>query len=137
MSVVFIWSDEYSVGDQEIDNQHKRVFELANSIPDTWNKEQVMHMVMKLFRHTREHFTAEETLMKATGYPQQTEHMALHDRLITKLSEIAASPFENEDQVGAFKYFVYEWVIDHILNHDRKFFRFVQTINAPGTTIAV
>jgi hemerythrin len=126
MSIRFIWDDSYSVDRKDIDNQHKRMFDLANGLPEDLGQRRIMETIMDLYKYTREHFEAEEQMMKEIGYPKIEEHTTLHEELILGLNAMAAKAFDDDQSVFAFKKFIYDWVIDHILNHDRDYFRFAK-----------
>ena len=125
MSILFVWENSYSVGREDIDKQHKHIFEIANSLSDTPDVTTESRIIMALYKHIREHFTAEEQMMKEIGYPKLEEHRNLHDDFITKLNRIAEGSSMGKEPSGDLKTFLYHWVIDHILNHDMDYFRFI------------
>jgi hemerythrin len=125
MTVSFTWETSYSVGNTEIDTQHQRIFELANSLPGHLGERTIESVVSYLYRHAREHFLAEEKMMREVGYPKTVHHQELHDAMVMKLNEISTQSFKDDDSVFAFKKFFYDWIIDHILHEDMDFFRFV------------
>jgi len=102
------------------------MFELANSLPEVTDEGDIKGIIMRMFNHTREHFADEENMMKRIGYPKRAEHRKLHEVLITKLSNISTHSFDGDQSVFKFKKFIYDWVIDHIMNHDKDYFRFTQ-----------
>lgn len=126
MSVGFVWNDSYSVGHPDIDGQHKRLFELENGLPESPGDSQLKRAVLDLYKHTREQFKAEEALMRQIGYPKSEDHRGMHGGLIVRLNELSARPFDDDSSVLEFKKFVYSWIIDHNLTHDRDVFRFAQ-----------
>lgn len=126
MSVSFSWDEKYSVGNEEIDSQHKYMFELANSLPESIEDGSVKKTVMALYKHILKHFSAEEAMMKNEGFPNAEEHMNMHNDLITKLNVITSMPFKDDEDLLKFKRFVYDWVIEHIMHQDKKFFDFVK-----------
>ena len=124
MTIRFEWDEFYSVGNSDIDNQHKFVFNSANSLPEDLFKKDINRIIMTFFKHTRKHFAAEEKMMVEIEYPKISEHRELHNELVTKLNKISKSSFESDDDVYVFKKFIYDWIIDHILIHDKDYFRF-------------
>ena len=126
MSIQFLWHERYTVGSPEFDEQHKRIFDLANSLPEEASEEEIKRIIWRLFKHANEHFTIEENMMKEMGYPQLSEHRKLHDELITKLSQISTYSFDNDQALFQFKKFIYDWIIEHIMNADKDYFRYVQ-----------
>ena len=126
MSIKLIWNDSCSVGNKKLDNQHKRMFDLANSLPEHLGQQLIDRIIMDLYKHTNEHFTLEEQMMQEIGYPKIDEHKELHNDLITKLNNISTQSFNDDQSVFDFKKFIYYWVIDHIINNDRDYFRFAR-----------
>lgn len=126
MSIIFKWDNSFSVANEEIDQQHKMLFDLANSIGDDLNQQQIKKNIIVLYKYTQEHFAAEEQMMQRISYPKFEEHKELHKDLITKLDTISAQPFEDDESVYDFITFVYDWLTHHILNKDMDFMRFAQ-----------
>jgi len=126
MAIDFVWEDAYTVGDEEIDGQHQRMFRLANELPEVLDVPLVKRRIMDLYRHTREHFEAEEAMMKRIGYPGLDDHRELHIDLVTRLNAVSSGSFESARAVCDFKRFVYDWVLDHIMCRDKDYFRFAQ-----------
>ena len=126
MSIIFKWDNSFSVANEEIDQQHKMLFDLANSIGDDLNQQRIKKNIIVLYKYTREHFAAEEQMMQRISYPKFEEHKELHKDLITKLDTISAQPFEDDESVYDFITFVYDWLTHHILNKDMDFMRFTQ-----------
>ena len=115
----------YSVGDSKLDQQHQRLFDVGNEIQDASIRE-VRKYIMELYKRTREHFSYEEDHMKEIGFPDVKQHKEMHNRLITRLNEIAERDFESDESFNQFKAFLYDWLIDHILNQDKKYFDYYQ-----------
>ena len=126
MSIQFIWENKYSVGNSKIDNQHKEMFKLGNDLPEVLNAQEINPIIMRLYKYTREHFSLEEEMMKSIKFPLLTEHITLHEELISKLNEISSRPFNTDKEVLRFKEFVYGWLIEHILYEDMQYFKFNQ-----------
>lgn len=60
--------------------------------------------------------------MKEIGFPLLEEHTKLHDDLLKALIATLNNIFASKKSVEDFQNFVYEWITDHILNHDKKYF---------------
>ena len=67
------WSDEFSVGIQEIDEQHKVLVGLLNqlhqAIREHHGRATSREILGRLAEYTRTHFLLEESLMRLTHYP--------------------------------------------------------------------
>ncbi|HOX05137.1 MAG TPA: hemerythrin family protein [Planctomycetota bacterium] len=129
---VFLWSDAYLVGNEEIDGQHRRMFMLANTLPEKCTEASAQAIIAKLFAHAEEHFAAEERLMRQFGYPGAAAHRQLHTELAIKLQALSARALDSDENIRAFRQFVYDWITDHILNQDREFFLFCRDGSAGG-----
>jgi len=131
MQLDFEWNDSLRLGDAVLDEQHRRILELANAISDHDDRTVVQHAIMELFRHTREHFGVEEDLMRKLGYPRLEEHRKQHEALIEDLGHVAARKFEDSASIKEFKAFVHRWIVEHLLEHDRKLIDFARQTRAP------
>ena len=127
MATQFVWDEKYSVGNEEIDDQHKSLFALGNQIPEASSVADINPLVIDLFKYTREHFLAEEAMMKRIGFPYLEEHQELHMALIEKLSEVSSNRFVSTAAIGEFKELVFEWLTNHIMTEDYKYFVYAQS----------
>lgn len=118
------WNDSFTVGFPSLDAQHRVMFEIANSIPETLDNRSAKASLLKLFKYTREHFEAEEAQMRKLGYPKLAEHTEIHNQLIDKLNEISAKPFDTDEAMVEFKRFVFHWIVDHIMFCDKEYHRY-------------
>jgi hemerythrin len=130
MPIKFLWDKSYSVGDEVIDSQHRHLFDLGNEIQSIQLSD-VTRTIMNLYKHTRQHFATEEQHMKAIGYTKLEKHRDLHNELISGLNKLIEKPIETQVGLEGLKQFVYNWIIDHILNHDKQYFEFYQAQVVP------
>ena len=121
MTIKFIWNDDYATGIAELDDQHKKIFDLGNSIADIKNTDRIKKSIMSLYKYTRLHFDFEENLMKDAGYPVWKSHREIHEDLITELNTVGKKVAGNELSIDEFKRFVYVWIVDHIMFQDKQF----------------
>ncbi len=119
MKEIFVWDDKYNIGIDEIDAQHRNLFQLANRLQDDLPQGRLQEELMSLYRHTREHFKAEEALMRDSGYPSYLEHRGQHDALLDKLNELAAEVVKDPAKLPTFRDFVGDWIKQHMLSHDQ------------------
>ena len=124
MSIQFLWEDKYSVGNPEIDEQHKKMFMLGNNLLEGTGESDIKPLILSLFKYTREHFLAEEKMMNRIGFPLFLEHKALHDALITKLNDVSSQSLGNDEAISSFKEFIFNWLCNHIMTEDNKYFQF-------------
>lgn len=113
----FIWQNQYLIGNQTVDQQHRQLFELANQLAHAKDHQALSENAMRLYRHVREHFQAEENYMKDHAYPDYQQHVATHDLMLNKLVEVSDKINKNEWQQQDVLKFMHEWIA-HILEED-------------------
>lgn len=124
MGEMFIWEEKYETGHEGIDSQHKALFDTANKIAACNDIETIQNYVASLHRYVQEHFDDEEKLMVQSNYPGIHKHHNLHNDLIKALLKYLESDFSEEGELEEFKFFVYEWIINHILYYDLEFIQY-------------
>lgn len=122
------WKDEYKIGIQQIDEQHEKLFELANRAYDILTKEivvdkydKVINLIEELREYTSYHFKTEEEYMLKIGYKRFLSQKVAHDEFIKKIYETKLDNLdENEDKyLTDILEFLVNWLSDHILGSDK------------------
>ena len=123
----FPWSQDYSVGIRLIDNDHKDLVDMVNSLHDqisgSDSEEQIATTLAFLARYVREHFTREEALMAQYGYPDLAAHKASHHELAAEI-HAAQKVFTSEPErldPQKLLLFLRDWLVHHILSEDMKY----------------
>ena len=125
------WNDAFSVGNQQIDEHHKKFFRIINMLYDsmkTGEREEVLLTVLKeLQEYVQYHFKAEESLMKLYAYPDFASHKAEHDDMSQKVSKFLIE-YERRDEHLAIDVlnFLSAQLQNHILQTDRKYIPFLE-----------
>ena len=88
MAESITWSDSYIVGIDEIDQQHKYLFGLIDESIQCKEEKKLQLCLIRLYEYTKEHFKAEEHIMKIIGYSNYEQHQEQHSLLIKKLKKI-------------------------------------------------
>jgi len=133
MNLRLDWNDTFSVGFQNLDAQHRVLFDIINTIPEKMDERQVRTCIVRLFKYTREHFIAEEAVMREMGYPKLAEHTAIHNKLLDQLSETSMKPLDNDAVYVEFKQFAFHWIVDHILVSDKDYHHYAQEHSKPAS----
>lgn len=130
----FVWSQEYSVGVQLIDEQHQHFFSVANALialarAEDPSREAVTKLFGELGDYALYHLGTEESFFRGFGYEDVGVHIAAHDAY----RETVASRFANEiSKPGAdvkklaedMAIYSGAWLQNHILVMDKKFTAF-------------
>jgi voltage-gated potassium channel len=128
VSIQLAWSDDYCVGIESIDNEHKRLFELTSDFLDAlksdMGKSVLAETFDKLIDYTCYHFKNEEQVYKDYDYPLLEEHALEHVNLTEKVMQLNANKkYIFSDDVAAF---LTTWLTHHILEEDLKFAAFLE-----------
>jgi hemerythrin len=122
------WKDEYSIGVDSVDEQHKELFEIANRsydllrnqlITDKYGK--IIEIIDELKNYTIYHFKAEENYMQEIGYKKFLSQKVAHNDFLEKMDNIDVEQIDdgqNEYLIGILD-FVSEWLVEHILKEDK------------------
>ena len=123
------WKNEYSVGIESIDSQHKKLINLINtlqtaidySVGAKFEREALDELV----DYTKTHFSYEEALMEQHGYPDFTTHRAEHELMIAKVDQVLIEYQRDQDSAmqNALN-FLKDWLINHINGTDKQYSKF-------------
>lgn len=126
-----VWTTDFSIGIESIDEEHRRLFETINLIHNALIFEEpkfneLQTHFQKLIDYTIYHFGHEEEIMKKLNYPKLKEHKAEHDKLVDDVYDYVKKIEEHSPKVNSHDIldFLEHWVKDHILEWDldiRKF----------------
>ncbi|MFM8332296.1 MAG: bacteriohemerythrin [Candidatus Methylumidiphilus sp.] len=119
------WSDELSVGIEEIDVQHKMLVELVNrlyeeSIVHRASIEVLEDILNELVEYTIIHFAVEESLFRIFDYPATEIHTQHHNDLKAQVLELQKKVRRGEATVNTeLLVFLKNWLSYHILEEDQ------------------
>lgn len=124
------WTDSLSVGISSIDNQHKRLIDLINTLFSEMNSGNSKHAVSsaltKLIEYTGSHFAYEEELFIKHGYPDKNTHMRIHKNLVSQVLDFQKQFDSGEADVSLeLMEFLKDWLIKHIKGTDAKYSSFL------------
>ena len=122
------WKDEYSVGIEEIDNQHKELMEVTKNLlkicmADSKTKlESFTKLATSALEGFAEHFATEEKIMLERNYPKYEEHKRRHDKLLEDVKAmIEKIPHENPDgKLMNIVLFIREWFVETVHGSDKE-----------------
>ena len=122
---LFQWKDDYLVGQQEIDSQHKRLFQLADQLHAAMTtgkgKDVMLKTLGDLIDYTKRHFAAEEKLMQKSNYPDYLAHKVFHDKLTAQVVQFQTEFAAGKSTVTIqLLQFLKDWLQHHIGETDRK-----------------
>lgn len=132
ISVMMNWTPDLSTGVPKLDEQHKEIFEWLAELQSATTDERTLfgvYVITRLKHYMREHFTTEEALMKAAGYPGLVQHMAQHAEFRAKLEELQLKSIA-EDISEETVNFLTEWLSHHIIETDMAYVPYLKQLAA-------
>lgn len=126
--VEIIWTDEFSIGDAKIDEEHLRLIQLINRFNLSIEKEASNTILAdtfdRLISYTLEHFKNEEAQLLKCNYPEYEAHVEEHKKLVQTLMDL------NKEKKYIFpeniSSFLNSWLIDHIMTCDKKYMSYLR-----------
>ena len=124
------WQDKYALGVVEIDEQHRKLFEIAGEIEALLNDDfitdkydDIVAILGELKDYTIQHFKDEEEFMLSNKFPMFLTHKMMHNDFVEKIESIDLSKVDNEQNLYLKEIlnFVGEWLVEHILVEDAKY----------------
>ena len=124
-----MWKDEYCIGVDKIDEQHKNLFaktvelERIIELGVDEKKNAIIETIVFLKDYALSHFSDEETYAKSIDYlgfdGHQAQHKAFIQTLLRHEKEMKDTDF-SEDSVRKFSQTLKVWLLFHVTNSDRK-----------------
>ncbi len=117
------WKEEYSVGVPELDQQHRQLVSLINQLTRAEASGGMISYVFdELDHYVKEHFRAEEKLLRKAGYADYEEHRQQHRvfeewlRAVRQSFSIGGtSTHLLADSINSY---LRNWLVNHILKSD-------------------
>ena len=119
------WRDEFSVGVDAVDHEHRGMIELINDLDDAMKNDvdhaKVVRSLGEIYARIAAHFALEEKLMRDARYAAFEPHKQDHELLLDELSDVidsvdAEGRFDREDLSRTLD----RWFSDHFRTHDAR-----------------
>jgi hemerythrin len=116
-----VWSDQFNLGIEVIDKQHRIIMDYVNQFYDAYSNDRSRKEIGKLIKKVTDyslfHFSFEEDLQEKVGYPYLKPHKKSHAMIAKYMAEFQTR-FENgEDISKEVDGLLGKWLFDH-LKHD-------------------
>jgi len=128
------WTDNMSVGNNEIDEQHKKLIDIINKLHDQMKigkgKEILGVIINGLMSYTVFHFSFEEKLFDQYKYTDTLKHKKEHDDLVDQVETFKNKVIkDNTYPTLEIMTFLRDWLTNHILVSDKKYSAFFKEKN--------
>lgn len=116
------WTPACSVGNTELDAQHRKMLEICNKIGSHLNdspESSVFHELLnELVVVTNQHLTSEENIFLKNSYPDFPAHKAEHDKQREETTELLWLAIQHKLDFKTLHSFVYNWWENHVMKSD-------------------
>ena len=121
------WTEEYALDCEEVDSQHRRLFELVSDVVKACTEGYEVNVLNKtlgfLVDYTVQHFADEEAFQVLHGYPDYKRHKQLHEDFKVTVGDLIEE-FQNDGSTrelsSKVNKVVIRWLVNHILREDKK-----------------
>ena len=126
---MYEFKEEYVTGIEQIDEEHTRLFEIADETYNLSRKEflvdkydQVIQILKELKEYATMHFEHEEAYMESIGYKKMFTQKVQHNAFCEKLNSWNLYDIDenSEEIVDEILNFLTNWLVSHILEHDKQ-----------------
>lgn len=131
MSGIFTWDERFSVGIEEIDDQHKKLFEIIDTVfegvAEREDRKRLEEAFDKIIEYTRYHFATEERFFEIFHYPDAEEHKKRHAELLKQTLALKEEHCNGAPGISLELIdFLSQWLQKHILLHDKEYAPFLK-----------
>ena len=120
------WKDEYSVGVDSLDNDHRKLLNLINNFQtavkyqtgEAFEREALDDVVA----YTKYHFGREEKMMEEAGYADLEAHKEIHRKMIAKVDEFLIDyEKQGHEALEDVALYLKDWLVGHINGNDQEY----------------
>jgi hemerythrin len=126
---MYTFKDEYKTGIESIDNEHRKLFEIADRayvvmvdefIPDKYDY--IVDILKELKDYAATHFKNEEDYMVSIGYKKLFTQKIEHNAFIEKVEQYDLETVDENQREVIMELLDYlgNWLVDHILESDKQ-----------------
>lgn len=124
------WNDELSIGINSVDEQHKKLVNIINTLNDALADGKANDVLVNIFdeltEYTAKHFGYEEDMFAQHGYVEAAAHKKEHEALITQVKKLQDKMNAGDFMISLeVMVFLKEWLINHILKTDKAYAPFL------------
>ena len=129
------WCEEYSTGNEALDEQHKHWISLYNRLDQTMLEKKIdvlnqvkNEILQEMSDYVDYHFAFEEEFMESINYPDKNRHWRMHKDFRNRIYSICRDHEDgaivlNTEILGTIR----KWMHEHIIGQDGKIGEYLKT----------
>lgn len=120
------WTNDFSVGVDDFDRQHKKLFDMINGLHDAMKQGKASTVVSSLLKGLKDytviHFTHEEKEMQRVNCPELAYQKTQHAAFVAKIAEWDKKLADGKSSISLeMMDFLRDWLSNHIKIADKKY----------------
>ncbi|MGM0378139.1 MAG: bacteriohemerythrin [Bacillota bacterium] len=127
------WKEEFTVGYDKFDNQHKEWIRIINKLEEVIKDDtihpdilfdEVNNVFDEILDYTEFHFKNEEKDFEKSNYELIDEHKEIHEEFVANVKHEMSKFHAGEDERKTAKKIydsLVEWLLRHIMGEDKKY----------------
>ena len=124
-----LWTEQYAVGNETIDQQHQGLFDTYNRLVEATATNAAGNEVEEVFAalvaYIETHFSDEEVIWKKDDAIFQKQHRA-HYSFVKMVMTESRKDSGNERVTADLLVFIRDWLVDHIVKQDSQDYQTLQ-----------
>lgn len=130
------WKDEFDLGIEEIDREHRALVALINALHDAMSagagRADIVEGISQIYSLVSAHFAREEAFMRETRYMAYAEHKEDHEVLLDDLRDILDEVRRNgEYEEARLSADLQYWFAEHFRTYDAHLHRHAASEERP------
>ncbi|MDR2631552.1 MAG: bacteriohemerythrin [Spirochaetaceae bacterium] len=141
-NIIVEWDDRYSVGIPLVDEQHKELIRLTNSLyesclaGDEAARVSFKEAIQGTVEYVKFHFGAEERILTNVHYPDFALHKKQHEEFVKQvLGEVKSFEEGKKFVPNVFVRFLRDWILTHIALSDKKYAEYIFELKKKGALV--
>nr|WP_302597221.1 bacteriohemerythrin [uncultured Cellulosilyticum sp.] len=123
------WKESYRIGVDIIDEQHKKLFDLAEEaeemleLPEHSDKfDEIVEIVNELRDYVKYHFAEEEKILFEIQYSKFFKHKVAHNDFVDYIYKLDMDEIDRHqnDKILELLRALNDWLVEHVLVEDRQ-----------------
>jgi hemerythrin len=138
------WSDRYRIGIPLIDEQHKKLIDMTNTLytgclaGDETAKAYFLKAIHGAVDYVRFHFSTEEKLLERINYPGIAAHKKEHENFVKEiLQQVQAFQAGKKFVPNIFVRYLRDWVLTHIAVSDKLYAAHLMDMKKQGVQFSM
>ncbi len=133
---MFEWTRELSIDNGFIDEDHKKLIDIANRVVQlnhpNRDAEELKQAIRELYDYVKYHFQREEDFMQEIQYPEAEAHHQKHEDIVKEMNHYLTASHHMGEMLDNFRTLMNKWVLHHIMDQDIQLHEFMISKQSPS-----